>query len=179
MVRKSLTNRKYTCSEKEQVIELYKMGHSYLSIGKQLNICNVLISQWVSRYKQGGLSSLLTSQRLSYPSEIRQEVIVDVIKNSLSLKQASLKYNVSRYSVFSWVKKFKEQGLESLSNPLPILKSELMGRNKKREPETDLERLQLEVLYLRAENDLLKKMKALIQEREKELHARKPKASKN
>jgi cell division protein FtsB len=39
-----------------------------------------------------------------------------------------------------------------------------MGRPKKREPQTDIEKLQAENLSLRAENALLKKVKALVEE---------------
>ena len=38
-----------------------------------------------------------------------------------------------------------------------------MGRPKKKEPQTELERLQAENLRLRAENALLKKAKALVE----------------
>ena len=39
-----------------------------------------------------------------------------------------------------------------------------MGRPKKREPRTELEKLQAENLRLRAENALLKKVKALVED---------------
>ena len=41
-----------------------------------------------------------------------------------------------------------------------------MARPKKREPQTELEKLQAENLRLRAENALLKKVKALVEEQE-------------
>ena len=41
-----------------------------------------------------------------------------------------------------------------------------MVRPKKKEPTTELEKLQLEVYKLRAENEQLKKVKALVQARE-------------
>jgi transposase len=40
-----------------------------------------------------------------------------------------------------------------------------MDRPKKKLPETELEKLQEELRYLRAENAYLKKMRALVQER--------------
>ena len=51
-----------------------------------------------------------------------------------------------------------------------------MGRPKKQEPQTELERLRYENEYLRAEVALLKKVRALVEEREKRLHetGRKP-----
>jgi hypothetical protein len=51
-----------------------------------------------------------------------------------------------------------------------------MARPRKRDPQTELERLQYENLRLRAENALLKKVKALMEEEESRLRAigRKP-----
>ena len=44
-----------------------------------------------------------------------------------------------------------------------------MGRPKKKEPETELEKLQARVHWLEAENALLKKAKALMEEEESRL----------
>lgn len=41
-----------------------------------------------------------------------------------------------------------------------------MGRPKKKEPQTELEKLQAENLRLRAENALLKKVKVLVEEKQ-------------
>ena len=53
-----------------------------------------------------------------------------------------------------------------------------MGRPKRKQPETELEKLQEELRYLRAENALLKKLKALEEERTVHGSARQSKPSK-
>ena len=45
-----------------------------------------------------------------------------------------------------------------------------MGRPRKKEPQTELEKLQARVRRLEAENALLKKAKALMEEEESRLH---------
>ena len=45
-----------------------------------------------------------------------------------------------------------------------------MGRPKKKKPETELEKLRDEVLRLKIENELLKKVKALVEAREARLY---------
>ena len=52
-----------------------------------------------------------------------------------------------------------------------------MGRPKKKEPMTELEKLQRENELLRAENAFLKKAKALMKERERLAAKTKPKSS--
>lgn len=54
-----------------------------------------------------------------------------------------------------------------------------MGRSKKLEPETELEKLQAENDRLRAENALLKKVKVLVKEREARERKSGQKPSKN
>ena len=53
---------------------------------------------------------------------------------------------------------------------------ESMARPKKKEPQTELEKLQAENLRLRAENALLKKVKALVEEQQAQarLNGQKP-----
>ena len=54
-----------------------------------------------------------------------------------------------------------------------------MGRSKKHEPETELEKLQAENIRLRAEIALLKKVTALVKEREARERMSGQKPSKN
>jgi len=54
-----------------------------------------------------------------------------------------------------------------------------MGRPKKKQPETELEKLEAELRYLRAENAYLKKVRALVQERLLRESGKQPKPSKN
>lgn len=67
-----------------------------------------------------------------------------------------------------WVNEVRALGYESLyrSPAWGHTQKDVMGRPKKREPQTELEKLQAENLRLRAENALLKKVKALVEERE-------------
>jgi transposase len=54
-----------------------------------------------------------------------------------------------------------------------------MGRPKKKQPETELEKLEAELRYLRAENAYLKKVRALAQERLLRESGKQPGLSKN
>ncbi|MBV5283526.1 MAG: hypothetical protein JZU53_13985 [Paludibacter sp.] len=54
-----------------------------------------------------------------------------------------------------------------------------MGRLKKKNPETELEKLEEELRYLRTENTYIKKLRALVQERLLCESRKQPKPSKN
>ena len=63
---------------------------------------------------------------------------------------------------------YRKGGYDALRDIKPIGKGHLgMGRTKKKEPVTELEKLQRENELLRAENAYLKKLKALVTERER------------
>lgn len=68
------------------------------------------------------------------------------------------KNHVSQAAVSRWTRIYKKGGYEALRAIKPQGTGRKgMGRPKKREPQTELERLRYENEYLRAENALLKK----------------------
>ena len=99
------------------------------------------------------------------------------------LFRSSLKYNVSSSQIYVWQKITRTQGYDALAITRPRgrpLKND-MGRPRKKKPEemTELERLRYENECLRAENALLKKVKALVEAREARLKEIGQKPSKN
>lgn len=73
---------------------------------------------------------------------------------------------MNRTTVKCWIRKVREGlSLENKRRGRPPKKL-TMARPKKKEPQTELEKLQAENLRLRAENALLKKVKALVEEQE-------------
>jgi transposase-like protein len=103
--------------------------------------------------------------------------IEDYEKNGLSLDEVLLKYNVSEGALSVWRKRYSAGDVEALK---PGHRGRPpMGRPKKKEPQTELEKLQTENERFRAENALLKKVRALVEEREARLREtwRKPSKS--
>ena len=87
-----------------------------------------------------------------------------------------LRYELNSSTIKTWVRLYR-QGLS-----LEIRKRGRppgMARPKKKEAQTELERLQAENLRLRAENALLKKVKALVEEQEARARLNGQKPSRN
>lgn len=100
----------------------------------------------------------------------------------LTLPKAAAKYDVSVNTIIRWRRVVEKRGYEALYGGLSeTYSARLMGRPKKKKLEemTELERALYENERLRAENALLKKVKALIQEREAQLRNIGRKPSKN
>ena len=132
-------------------------------------------------YQQQGISALCRKKNIQASGELKQQVVLDLEKNHLTLVQASLKYGVSTSRLSVWLKIFREQGIGALLITKKRGQPPGMGRPRKKtfEEMTELERLREEVEYLRTENALLKKVKALVEQREARLREIGQKPSKN
>ena len=96
------------------------------------------------------------------------------------MRAASLKYDVCPQKVYLWVRLYRENGWTALKSIKKRGRPPIMGRPKKNsKPLTELERLRKEVQELRTENALLKKVRALVEERNAHLRAIGQKPSKN
>jgi transposase len=107
----------------------------------------------------------------SYSGKLKQTIIEDVRKNHLSYSEAMRKYGIGgKMSIQRWERIYLEEGPEGLY-------IERRGRNSKgRPPKLDKQvekDLIAENQRLRAENDYLKKLQALVLEEERRNRRRK------
>lgn len=105
-----------------------------------------------------------------YTGEFKQQVIADLMENHLSYNAAARKYGVcDHHRIQSWERIYLEEGYEGLyqgrRGRTTKEKSVTEGRPKKLNTQVE-EDLIAEVQRLRAENDYLKKLNALVQEKE-------------
>ena len=170
-------NRKHDLSEKLAVINDYQLGYGSTTISHKRKIANSLVKRWIRVYQAQGLKGFDTRARKTVPADIKQQAI-KAIENGLSFETVALTYHVSISAVYSWFQRVQKDGYASLLTIKQGRPAKIMGRPKKKEPETELEKLQEELLYLRAENALLKKLKALEEERIVHASARQSKPSK-
>ena len=156
-------------------------GYSINYICKMFGIGKGRLKSLWLLYQQHGTSVLRRKPYTQPIGEIKQQIVLDVEKNHLTLVQASLKYGVSATRLSVWLKMFREHGVDALLITKKRGRPPGMGRPRKKtfEEMTELERLREEVEYLRTENALLKKVKALVEEREARLREIGQKPSKN
>lgn len=158
-----------------QAMHLMDAGESVNYICKLLRMTPNSLYLARQRYIAGGEMALSRPGYLPHLDPKRKwEILQDIEKNSLPLSVASLKYGILRSTIRSWQHAYQRAGLTGLGRP------KRMKQNPKR-TRTEAELDELEVLrrrneYLEAENALLKKVKALVEEREARLReiGRKP-----
>jgi len=172
-------NLKHSYSDKIRVVELYNQGCGSTSISKELHISETVVKTWLNIYRSKGLFGLEKQPKKLLSIDLKEQVVRDVLNNFLSFPSAALKYGISQSTAYQWVRLVKQEGFSSLKNTIQGRPAKIMGRPKKKVPETDFEKLEEELRYLRAENAYLKKVRALVQERLLRESGKQPKPSKN
>jgi transposase len=130
------------------------------------------IRKWVEFYKQYGGISLVPRKNQSYSVKFKLKVLKAIDKDLMSLRDSSLKFNIPDTSIIvKWKKDFANFGLIGLQ-PKTKGRPKSMNDNKRKKRKSDKpitreEELLLEIETLRCENELLKKLQALIQAEEK------------
>ena len=175
--------KKHGYAERLKYMHMLENGISRHYIEAHFGINKKLLGYLWGRYQSEGPSGLLKKQNVKADYTFKVQVLRDIEKNHLTLVEASLKYNVSDSQIIVWKRIAKTHGYESLAITRPRGRPPKndMGRPRKKKPEemTELELLQLRVKELEAENALLKKVKALVEEREARLREIGRKPSKN
>lgn len=160
---------KHTFDEKLEIVRLLEQGHPMRGICVARGLDHHDVLQWKLRYEAEGEEGLRgrNSGRDIAPQQ-RESIVREFMENSVPLSLLSLRYSVSRAALKAWIRKVREHGYSMLygQGRNDTETAPAMPRPGKREPQTELEKLQWENLRLRAENALLKKVKALVEEEE-------------
>ena len=164
----------HSLEEKLKAIKMYNCGVPPTRIAKILGFSRNVIAVWCELFKNEGIVGL---QRLPYNCrynfEEKCQIVCEIEKNHVPLHVVSAKYHVSRSTLHCWVSVVRRKGYDALKEVKygrkygknHAIKHTPMGRPKKKEPMTELEKLQRENELLRAENAYLKKMRALMTEK--------------
>ena len=164
---------KYDYAFKLECVKLVLEKHyscNYVSNQKGPNDSNIL--KWVEFYKEYGSIGLLPRKNQSYSVNFKLKVLKAIDKDLLSLRDCSLKFNIPDTGIIvKWKKDFANFGLVGLQ-PKTRGRPKVMTDNKRKKRKSDKpitreEELLLENEALRCENELLKKLQALIQAEEK------------
>ena len=168
---------KYTEEFKLKVINYYLDNHyGWEYVAKQFDIpAWTTVRKWVRKYEEHGAKGLIKNQKTSYSGKFKQNVVEYMNTNHLSATMTATKFNLANENtVLRWERIYYEKG------PLALYKENRgrprkmnSKRRKKKTLQDNEEDLIKEVQQLRMENEYLKKLNALVQERIKQENKKK------
>lgn len=168
MSRKIKYSLDFKLSAVKQVLD-FKFSIRHVSY--EIGINKSQLKKWIRYYQTYGLEGLIPrSKNNHYTPDFKLKVISQVQKRGLSFKQASLKFDIpSDSTVLRWYQTYEREGKSGFYKPRGRPKKLKANNSKKKskKPLTREQELLIENESLRCELDLLKKLQALAQAREK------------
>lgn len=153
---------KYAPEYKLEIVKkVLEDGKTFGDVAREYQLNKADIQKWTAAYNLHGMAGLERKNN-KYTGEFKQQVIEDMHTNKMSLRQAGAKYNLEHPVISKWERIYLEEG------PLGLFNDQRRHGNNGRPrqlPKQVEEDLLTEVQRLRAENDYLKKLNALVSER--------------
>jgi transposase len=163
---------KFTAEDKLQAVGRYLNGHeSSNEIARSLKTDHKAILKWVKQYEYNGVEAFI-KPCTNYTQQFKLDVLNYMIEHGTSLNETAAIFKIPAPStIIAWRKLFETQGLDALRSKKkgrPSMKKGNVKRDTINTPtEGSVEALQAELERLRMENAYLKKLNALVQNKEK------------
>ncbi len=157
---------KYSYEEKLEAVQRVSEGMSYAASAHILGTHKEHVRRWYQRYERFGPEGLIMTHG-SYSGEFKLSVIEYMHKYHLSTKQAAVQFGIpTDVTVGKWERIYYEEGPQGLYRDKRGRKSKMSSEKPKKKLSKQTEEdLIAEVQRLRMENEYLKKLNALVQER--------------
>ena len=159
---------KYSNEFKLKVVKYYlDEHHSYPECMKEFNIPSMsIIRRWVDKYQLHGPSGLIRQIKASYDGNYKQNVVEYMHKNHLSATETATYFNLGNPDVvLRWERIYYEEGPQGLYIERRGRSRNMSCKSNKKLDKQVEEDLIAENQRLKMENEYLKKLNALVQER--------------
>ncbi|TCP60003.1 transposase-like protein, partial [Baia soyae] len=160
---------------KLEAVKAYINGMgSYKTVAQQYQVGEDDLGKWVSLYREHGYQSL-QKRFANHSVEFKMDVLNFINETGASIRRAAAVFNIpSPQTVWTWRHLCETQGIDALRSKKKGRPS-MKKKSKKNQELSTEEALQERIRHLEMENDYLKKLNALVQDREKLANKTKPK----
>ena len=157
---------KYSNEFKLEVVKYcIEENHAFNDAARKFKIpSKTPIKEWVRKYKKHGPEGLIKHQKSSYDGEFKQYVVEYMRDNHISATETAVYFRLQTPVVLKWERIYYEEGPQRLFEDRRG-RPRKMSSKKNKKNVNENEDLLAEVQHLRMENEYLKKLNALVQER--------------
>ena len=167
---------KLKLEDKIKIIKFYEQGYSISYLSKKFNVSIYTIERIERQYREHGIESFKEKgNNLKYPVDFKMEIIKRVLAGE-SIKGIAFELCVNDGMIHSWVKRYKKLGYNGLIEKKkgrppkmkPKSKEIKINNTSMDEKDKKIKELEERNAQLEMENDLLKKLRALVQQRQQQ-----------
>ena len=168
---------KLTYEDKINIYEERKNGKSISYLSSKYNVRADNLKYLVRLIDRHGYDAIKTIKNKRYTIAEKERIINRVLQNNESTCAVSIDEGLlSNGILFNWIKKYKENGyniVERKRGRSPTIMKKTIISNKIKTIEEEVERLKKENLYLKAELEYSKKLRAVVQARKNQQQKKK------
>ena len=166
---------KLTYENKIEIHQKKKQGFTKISLAKEYGV-NISIIDYIYRViEKHGYDILRTNKNKYYTPYQKEQIINRVLINGESITSVAIDEGLASFGMLStWISKYKENGYNIVERKRG--RSTMPKVTKKKDNETKdetIKRLEEENLYLKAELDYSKKLRAVVQARKNQQQKKK------
>ena len=159
---------KYSSEFKLKVIKYYlEENHSYSECMKKFDIpTKSILNSWINKYETHGVEGIMKRLKSSYDGNFKQDVVEYMHNNHLSATETANYFRLAGADVvLKWERIYYEEGPQGLYIERRGRSKNMSSKPPKKLSKEVEEDLIAENQRLRMENEYLKKLNALVQER--------------
>lgn len=171
---------KLKLKDKLKIIKLFEDGWSNVQLSKKFYVDVSVIQRIKRQYREHGIESFKEKgKNIKYPLEFKIEIITRLLHGE-SMRSIAAELYVNDGMIHSWLKKYKELGYNGLIEKKRGRPSKMKPKQNKvkqdipmDEKDKKIKELEERNAQLEMENDLLKKLRALVQQRKQQPNKKK------
>jgi transposase len=154
---------KYRKEDRIAAIKAVEAGESINQAAKQYHMSRAVLQLSIRNYQEHGENGLSTHE-YGWTAKQKYELLKHMHENQISFLETSVLFGIRDSTIWNWEKRYLENGIEGLENKKKGRKPRVV---KPKLPKTREEELLERIEDLEIENEYLKKLNALVAEREK------------